>query len=144
MKVAHTEAELLKLLDAAGLAADALDAWEAWKAFKQFLQLRVDNVYDAASFQCGTSANERGGEAFYASFTRQFSEWEGTEDVGLRQIVMEFEYRVEHIADRTATELWTHDFPSIPAFASVVEAQPQFQAMCNARPQRTEVWSEEL
>jgi hypothetical protein len=45
----------------ARLSPTALDPWEAWKVFKRFLEIPVEDVYDAASFQYSTSDVE--GEA---------------------------------------------------------------------------------
>jgi hypothetical protein len=40
--------------------------------------------------------------------------------------------------------VWTHDFPTLEEFASVVEAQPQFQTVVNSRPLQTDVYDDEI
>jgi len=143
MKPAESEAQLLRLLQQARLSPPALDPWEAWKVFKRFLEIPVDDVYDAASFQYSISEVE-GETSTFGTFTRQFSTFERGVDEGIRQVVVDFEYSPEEMRNTVPVEVWTHDYPSLADFSSVVEAQPQFQDMCNCTPRRTDVWSEEL
>jgi hypothetical protein len=144
MNVALAEQELLRRLVVAGLDPDVLDPWEAWKIFKDYLRSPVEGVYDAAAMLCRRFPNNEGGEDFYLSFVRQFSRWEGKEDAPLRRVVVDFRFDAGAFNDQARAEVWTHDFPTLAEFASVVEGMPQFQAAINARPRATDIWSEEL
>jgi len=141
----QAEPELVSRLTAAGLSTEALDPWEAWKVFKRYLHAEVDGVYDAASFQCGPFPDDGGeGESFYVTFVRQFSHLEGKEEAPLRRIVLELRYDLDQIQPGVPAELWTHDFPTLEEFASVVEGLPQFQAAISVTPNQTDVYGEEL
>jgi hypothetical protein len=145
MLPSEAEPELVNRFIAAGLAPGALDPWEAWKVFKQYLHSEVHGVYDAASFQCGQFPDDGGeGESFYATFARQFSKWEGKEDAPIRRVVVELRYGLDQIRPGALAEVWTHDFPTLEEFASVVEGLPQFQAAMSITPEHTEVYGEEL
>jgi hypothetical protein len=145
MLPAQAEPELVTRLNAAGLSPEALDPWEAWKVFKQYLHTEVNGVHDAASFQFGRFPDDGGeGESFYATFVRQFSRWEGKEDAPVRRVVVELRYGLDQIRPTVPAEVWTHDFPTLEEFASVVEGLPQFQAAMNLSPRHTEVYGEEL
>jgi hypothetical protein len=141
----QAEQELITRLTAAGLSPEALDPREAWKVFKQYLHTEVQGVYDAASFQCGPFPDDGGeGESFYAKFVRQFSRLERKEEAPVRQIVMELCYGPDQIQLSVPAELWTHDFPTLENFASVVEGLPQFQAAMSAAPKHSKVYGKEL
>jgi hypothetical protein len=141
----QAEQELVTRLTAAGLSPEALDHWEAWKVFKQYLHAEVEGVYDVAAFQCGRFPDDGGeGESFYATFVRQFSRLEGEEEAPLRRIVMELRYGLDQLQPGAPAEVWTHDFPTLEEFASVVEGLPQFQAAMSTVPEHTEVYGEEL
>ena len=141
----QAERELVNRLTAAGLSPHALDPWGAWKVFKQYLHAEVQGVYDAASFQCGRFPDEGGeGESFYATFVRQFSHLEGKEEAPVRRVVLEFRYDLDQIRPSLPAEVWTHDFPTLEEFASVVEGLPQFQTAMSVTPAHTEVYGEEL
>ena len=144
MLLVDADADIHKRLAKAHLKPDALDPWESWKIFKRFLEDTVTEVYESAAFQCGCFENESGDECFYAHFVRQFSQWDGDQDAPLRRIVFEFRYAVDDISPHVAQEMWTHDFPSLAEFASVVEGLPQFQSAMSAHPTDTTVYSEEL
>ena len=141
----QAEQELVTRLTTAGLSPEALDPWEAWKVFKKYLHSEVQDVYDAASFQCGSFPDDQGeGESFYATFVRQFSRLEGKEEAPIRRVVMEFRYGLDQVRPGEPAEVWTHDFPTLEEFASVVESLPQFQAAISTAPELTEVYGEEL
>jgi hypothetical protein len=145
MLPAQAEPELVTRLTAAGLAPESLDPWEAWKVFKRYLHAEVDGVYDAAAFQCGRFPDDGSDtESFYATFVRQFSRWEGGRDEPVRRVVLELRYGVGDIRPDLAREVWTHDFPTLEEFASVVEGLPQFQSAMSVRPKHTAVYGEEL
>ncbi len=145
MRLTDAEAELVRRLEVAGLDRHALDPWEAWKIFKSYLHIPIDgDLYDAASFQGDCVMTDVDAADFSAYFVRQFSRWEGEEDAGLRRVVIELAYGpIPGHAPETCT-VWTHDFPSLAEFATVVEAQPTFQSAMNARPQRTDVYAEDI
>ena len=140
----YAAAELIAMLGMASLDPDALDPWEAWKVFKRFLAREVPGVNDAAAFQCGLFEREDGSPAFYVLLVRQFSHRQAGVDTGVSRVVIELRYDPAHVAAREPTQVWTHDFASLAEFASVVEGREQFQAACNCRPDRTEVYGEEL
>jgi len=145
MQIANAETELVRRLEAAGLSPTALEPWETWRVFKNYLQASVDgDVYDAASFQCGRFEDDHDELAFRMTFVRQFSEWDGSEDTGIRRVVVDFDYGPIGPHQAAPIEIWTHDFPTLAEFASVVEASPQFQVLLNTRPRRSEVYGEEL
>ena len=141
----QAEQELVTRLTAAGLTLEALDPWEAWKVFKQYLHTEVQDVFDVAAFQAGRFPDEGGeGESFYATFVRQFSRLEDKEEAPLRRVVMALRYGLDQLSPSLQAEVWTHDFPTLEEFASVVEGLPQFQAAMSAVPEHTEVYGEEL
>jgi len=140
----QAEPELVRLLSAAGLSTSALDPWEAWKVFKVYLKTEVSGVYDAAAFQAGPFEDDDGGESYYAHFVRQFSAWEGDTDAPVRRVVIELRYPLASIQPAAGTEAWTHDFPTLEEFATVVEGLAPFQAAMNAAPASTDVYGEEL
>jgi hypothetical protein len=145
MQIATADTELRRRLEAAGLEPTSLDAWETWKVFKAYLQAPVDaDVYDSASFQFGRFDDPEDGSALSVIFVRQFSEWGDDKDVGIRRVVIEFHYGLTGLPPGASIEIWTHDFPTLAEFASVVEGSPQFQSMLNARPKSSEVYGEEL
>ena len=135
MQLTDAEEQLLDRLEEAGLNPLALDPWEAWNAFKAYLRIEVDDdLYDAASFQS---------DGYRAYFVRQFSQWHGQRDAGLVRIVIEFTYYPSgpHLA---AAEIWSHDFPTLSEFASVVEGSPQFQTLMSTGPRQTQVYAERI
>jgi hypothetical protein len=144
MLPAQAERELHRRLEGVGLSPDALDPWEAWKTFKAYLRTVAEGVYDAAAFQCGQFEDDGGGESFYCLLVRQFSQREGQADAPVRRVVLELRYDVGQVNPGGPAEVWTHDFPSLEEFGTVVEGLPQFQGAMNARPKHTEVYSEEL
>ena len=141
----QAEQELIARLTAAGLSPEALHPRDAWKVFKEYLHIEVQGVYDAASFQCGPFPDDGGeGESFYVKFVRQFSRLEGKEEAPVRRIVMELCYGPHQIQPGVPAELWTHDFPTLENFASVVEGLAQFQAAMSATPKHSKVYGEDL
>ena len=145
MRLLDADLELLRRLEAAGLDPSALDPWEAWKVFKAYLRVPVaEDLYDSASFQCDRLDDLPEGSDFSAYFVRQFSRWEARRDTGIRRVVIEFSYGPLSNQPTDATEVWTHVFPTLEEFASVVEAQPQFQTVINSRPRRTDVYDDEI
>ena len=145
MRLLDADLELLRRLEAAGLDPSALDPWEAWKVFKSYLRVPItEDLYDSASFQCNRLGDLPEGSDFSAYFVRQFSRWETRRDTGIRRVVIEFSYGPLSNQPTDATEVWTHDFPTLEEFASVVEAQPQFQTVINSRPRRTDVYDDEI
>lgn len=144
MNPAQAEIDLVNRLTGNRLSVDALDPWEAWKVFKAYLKAEVEGVYDAAAFQCGPVDDDGGGRAFCVSFVRQFSVWEEDTDVGVRRVVLELRYPLGAIRPELEGEVWTHDFPTLEEFCSVVEAMPQLQAAMSNAPDHTDVYGEEL
>lgn len=137
------EPALLRELAAARLSPTSLDPWEAWKVFKAHLRTPVAGVNDAASFQCGRFDDD-GGEAFYVTFVRQFSHYEGEGDEPVRRVVLEFRYPLGQVRPELTADVWTHDFPTLEEFASIVEGLPQFQSAMSSLPSATDVYGEEL
>lgn len=149
MSPTDAESAFLKLLEQEELAAEALDPWEGWKAFKAFLHLPVDDVYDAASVQGPQSVPDEplppeapNSASLY--FIRQFSRWDHDSDVGIQRVVVELEFDPKQLRRAPPIEVWTHDFPTLSDFASVVESHPCFQAAVNTPPVRTSVYSEHI
>jgi hypothetical protein len=144
MQITNAENELLDRLEAAGLNPLALEPWESWKVFKTYLQTEflkahleteiAGDIYDAASVQFDRSR---------VYFVRQFSQWFNNKDVGILQVLVALTF------DRTGrpfqeAEFWSHDFPTLAEFASVVESDAQFQAAINSTVLRSQVYAEQL
>jgi len=153
LKVALADTRLRELLDAAGLTPEGLDPWEAWRVFKVYLREPVEGgVYDAASFQSGRFDLEDGRDLVCALLVRQFSAWEAEGDqddaehidAPIRRVVVEFRYSPETARLHEEIEIWTHDFPTLPEFAAVVEGTPAFQQAMSLEPIETAVYAEEL
>jgi hypothetical protein len=140
----QAEPELLSRLSAAGLSPASLDPWEAWKVFKTYLKTEVSGVYDAAAFQAGPFEDDDGGQSYLAHFVRQFSHWEGNTDAPVRRVVIELRFPLTSIHPVAQAEAWTHDFPTLEEFASVVEGLAPFQSAMDATPASTDVYGEEL
>ena len=144
MLATSAENDLLDRLEAAGLNPLALDPWESWKVFKTYLQTEVfkayvqtaitGEVYDAASVQFDRSR---------LHFVRQFSQWFNNKDVGILRVTMTLTF---DRGDRPfqEAEFWSHDFPTLAEFASVVEGDAQFQAAVNSGVSRSQVYAEQL
>jgi len=149
MRLHEAGADLRRLLEEAQLNPERLDPWLAWKVFKASLHHEVEDVYDAASFQGGMLREDEDPPASYGYFVRQFSDWEPGEqwdedtDEPISRVVVEFRYPADARLG-SAVEIWTHDYKTLEEFASVVEAQPQFQAMVSLTPLDTSVYSEEI
>ena len=135
MQVTDAESELLDRFDAADLNPLALDPWEAWKVFKGYLHTEVeDDIYDAASVQV---------DHYHIYFIRQFSQWQGNRDAGILRIVVDLSFSpAKHPFERT--EFWTHDFPTLADFASVVEGDSQFQTAMTTPLRQSEVYAQDF
>jgi hypothetical protein len=144
----HESAQAFEhLLTAQGLDADRLEPWPTWKLFKSFLQQEISGVYDGASFQCEHDLAPGGEVHFFVDFVRQFTTragGEGTETVDqpIGRLVVEFEYPPLPVPTDLPAEVWTLDFPSDHAWASVVEGLPGFQEAMARVPIATAIYYE--
>jgi hypothetical protein len=114
--------------------------------FKSFLHREVEGSHDAASVQWGVFPNEALGEDEASLLlVRQFSERAEAdgEDELVGRIVVELCYAPGVFQDLDPFELWTHDFPTLEEWASIVEGSPQFQACMGRVPTNTDVYYEE-
>jgi hypothetical protein len=144
--LAHdAEAEYLRRLTDAQLELTALDFWETWRVFKTFLAVPVvDDVYDAASFQCEAIPGEEGPPDVLVYFVRQFSRRRRNGiDALVTRVVTEFIYPPLPRLKLVSTDMWTHDFPTLAEWASAVEGLEQFQQVQAARASTTCVYGDQ-
>ena len=144
MRVSDAEDEYLARLAAAGLDATALDFWETWRVFKDFLAVQpLEDVYDAASFQCGLFPAGAGPGEAAVYLVRQFSRrLANGPDVLVGRVVTEFCYEYSRRLDIEAADVWTHDYPTLSDWASTVEGLEQFQKVQAATAAGTSVYAE--
>jgi len=141
VNVFDAEAELHRLLEAAGLDADHLRPAPAWAVFTDFLRLGVADAADAASFQCGLRENEGGGLRYYFHYLRRFAMREPEDGVPYRGIVLEMGFGLEAVDVIGERTVWNHHPASVDAFAQRVASLPEFQSAADVVPIQTAVWA---
>jgi hypothetical protein len=146
MRDSRAISELRQALTASGLNLSHLDPWEAWRGFKTFLHREVEGSHDAASVQWGVFSKDAiNHEEATLLLVRQFTEraeLDG-EDELVGRIVVELCYSPEGFRTDEPLEVWTHDYPTLEEWASVVEGAPQFQACMAGVPTATDVYYDE-
>ena len=148
MRIAQTYSELRLALTQSAQAPEALDPWPAWKTFKAFLRREVEDGYDAAAIQFDIFPDDSlDGHEANLFLVRQFSEREGPpgaeQDELIGRVVVELAYPPAPFQHFTRTAIWTHDFPTLEEWASVVEAHPAFQTAMARSPARSAVYYDE-
>ena len=145
MRVEQALERFRQLCTEAGLDPDHLSPRPAWDVFTAFLREPVDVVHDGASFQCGPADGAEHSEAF-AAFVRLFSDAAAEEDDEelLEAIVTEFDFAPTRAAAIRSAEVHSHEFGSIAEFIRHVEAMPEFEAIMNLEPLRSEIYTQEL
>jgi hypothetical protein len=87
----------------------------------------------------------QGSGAVSLCLVRQFSARDPSgDDVPVWHVTVELRYEPAGFPDDLDLEVWTHDFPTLEEFASVVEGAPEFQVAMARRPKVTEVRAGEV
>lgn len=141
MNVVDAEAELLRMLEAAGLDAERLRPAAAWAVFTDFLRLDVADADDAASFQCGIRENEGGGLRYYFHYLRRFTMREPDDGVPYRGVVLELGFGLEAVDVIGERTIWNHHPAPVDVFAQRVESLPEFQSAADVVPIQTALWA---
>lgn len=140
----HALSTLDRMLAEAGFERSRPDPALAWRVFKGFSAVPVAAATDGLLFQCGTYAFS-GAPLFEFDFTRQFTQEEDGEQVGMEQLALTLYFAPTDELRALKTNLWSFGFASTAEFFAAVEALPEFRAVLGGpAPLRAETRQEEV